>query len=103
VGERSGKAEPRRGRVETGLEAELLDRRDIGKSERAALRVQAHAVDLAEASRDPDRITTANDGYLRLRQAAGLTSAGSKPVDAFDALLADLGRAGTGAGNPAHP
>jgi len=86
----------RRGRVETALEGELLERRDIGKTERAALRAQARAVDVAEASRDPDVVTRANDGYLRLRVAAGLTSGGSKPVDAFDALLADIARAGAG-------
>jgi len=90
-----------RGRAETALEGELLERRDIGKAERAALRVQAHAVDLAEAARQPDQITNANDGYLRLRAAAGLTSGGAKPVDAFDQLLADLVRPGAGAGDTA--
>jgi hypothetical protein len=90
-----------RGRAETALEGELLERRDIGKTERAALRIQAHAVDLAEASRQPELITDANDGYLRLRVAAGLTSGGAKPVDAFDALLADLARAAPGAGDAA--
>ena len=86
----------RRGRAETALEGELLERRDIGKAERASLRVQARAVDVAEAQSDPDLVTRANDGYLRLRIAAGLTSGGSKPVDAFDALLADIARAGAG-------
>jgi hypothetical protein len=76
-----------------------MERRDIGRSERAALRVQAHAVDLAEASGQPELITTANDGYLRLRSAAGLTSGGTRPVDAFDDLLARISQPAAGAGD----
>ena len=88
------------GRVEAGLDADLLERPDIKKGERAALRAQAHAVDLAEAARDPDLVTRANDGYLRVRISAGLTSGGAKPVDAFDELLAQL--AAPGASNAAN-
>jgi hypothetical protein len=99
VSDQGGKTR-RRGRAETALEQEFLERHDIPKTERAALRVQAHAVDLAEASGDPDVVTRANDGYLRLRQSAGLTLGGAKPVDAFDSLLAELGRASAGAGDP---
>jgi hypothetical protein len=76
------------------LDADLLERPDINKTERAALRVQAHALDLAEALSDPDLITKANDGYLRLRAAAGLSSGGLKPVDAFDDLMARLAQPG---------
>jgi hypothetical protein len=89
----------RLGRVEAGLESELLERADIRKTERAALRVQAHAVDLAEASGDPEIMTHANDGYLRLRAAAGLTTGGAKPVDAFDEILASLARPAADAGH----
>jgi hypothetical protein len=89
------------GRIEAGLEVDLLDRGDIKRGERAALRAGARAVDIAEALSDPDLVVRANDGYLRLRVAAGLTAGGSKPVDAFDALLADLARAGPGAGDTA--
>jgi hypothetical protein len=78
------------GRVEAGLDAELLERPDIKKGERAALRAGAHAVDIAEALSDPDLVSRANDSYLRLRVAAGLTSGGAKPVDAFDDLMARL-------------
>jgi hypothetical protein len=92
----------KRGRAETALEGELIERRDIHRTERAALRVQAHAVDLAEAGGDPDVVSRANDCYLRLRVAAGLTAAGAKPVDAFDSLLAELGRAGAGASDIAN-
>ena len=84
------------GRVEAGLEVDLLERADIKRGERAALRAGARAVDMAEAQTDPDLVVRANDGYLRLRAAAGLTAGGSKPVDAFDALLADIARAGAG-------
>jgi hypothetical protein len=93
----------KRGRAEAALEQELIERRDIGSTERAALRVQAHALDLAEALADPDVVSRASDCYLHLRAAAGLTSGGSKPVDAFDALLAELARPGAGASNPTPP
>jgi hypothetical protein len=81
------------------LDHELVERKDIGQAERAHLRVQAHAVDMAEAARDSDAVTRASDGYLRLRIAAGLTLGGSKPVDAFDALIADLAAADS---DPSH-
>ena len=91
-----------RGRVEAGLEADLIERHDIHQGERAALRAGARAVDIAEAMSDPDLVTKANDGYLRLRIAAGLTSGGSKPVDAFDDLLARLAQPASGAGYTAN-
>jgi hypothetical protein len=90
----------KRGRAETALEADLMERHDIARTERAALRVQAHAVDLAEVVGDPDLISRANATYLDLRQAAGLTSAGVKPVDAFDQLLAELAQPAAGVSNP---
>jgi hypothetical protein len=89
----------RRGRVEVGLEHELVDRRDIGATERAALRAQARAVDVAEANRDSDAVSRANAVYLELREAAGLTSGGSKPVDAMDQLLGELMRSAAGGGD----
>ena len=78
------------------MEADLIERHDIRQGERGALRAGARAVDIAEAMSDPELVAKANDSYLRLRVAAGLTAGGSKPVDAFDALLADLARAGAG-------
>jgi hypothetical protein len=87
----------RRGRVEAGLERDLIERHDIGAAERSALRAQARAVDLGEAGRDSDAVTRANACYLELRQAAGLTSAGTQPVDAIDSLMAELMRPGAGA------
>jgi hypothetical protein len=94
-----GRKRPRselRGRAETGLERELLDRRDIGKAERAALRTQARAVDVAERAREPDAVTRANAVYLDLRKAAGLTSGGAQPVDVFEQLLAEISRPSAG-------
>jgi hypothetical protein len=87
----------KRGRVEIGLEKDLLERRDIGPAQRAALRAQAHAVDLAEAARDPDLLSTAGRVYLELLAAAGLSAAGARPVDAFDDILARLARPSAGA------
>ena len=90
---------PRRGRVEAGLERELIERRDIGPAERSALRAQARAVDRGA---DTDEITRANACYLDLRKAAGLTSGNNQPVDAFDAFLAGLGRPGAGDSDTPH-
>jgi hypothetical protein len=90
--------------VEAGLERDLMERRDIGPAERAALRAQARAIDAAERfaplSMDAvDSLTKANAVYLQLRQAAGLSSAGAAPVDAVDQLLAEILRPGAGAGD----
>lgn len=87
---------PRRGRVENGLERELIERRDIGPAERSALRAQARAIDVADAAHDSDAVTRASAVYLDLRTAAGLTSAGARPVDVGEQLLADIMRPGPG-------
>jgi hypothetical protein len=78
-----------------------MERPDIKRAERSSLRIQARALDVAEALSDPDVVTRANDGYLRLRVAAGLSSGGAKPVDAFDELLARISQPAAGAGDPA--
>jgi hypothetical protein len=88
-------------RVERALERDLSDRPDIGAGERAALRAQAHAVDIAEAARDAELITVANRGYLELRQAAGLVAGQAKAPDTLEQLFAQLGPTGAGAGNAA--
>jgi hypothetical protein len=79
----------RRARVEVGLVQSLAGRPDIGPAERAALRAQAHAVDLAEAAEDPDAVSTANRVYLDLRSAAGLVG-GMAPHDLFADLVTEL-------------
>ena len=89
-------ARQRIGRVETGLNADLSTRNDIPKSERAALRAQARAVDVAEGAHDVDQTTRANAVYLQLRSAAGLSSGGAQPVDTFAELLAELSRPSPG-------
>jgi hypothetical protein len=85
------------------LEHNLMDRPDIGRAARSALRAQAHALDLAEAVLDVALITTVNAGYLDLLQANGLTSDQPEPVDAFEKLLADLGRAAASPSNSPDP
>jgi hypothetical protein len=90
------------GRVEQGLNAELVTRPDIAKAERAALRAQARAVDRAEHKADTDAVTRANAVYLQLRQAAGLSAGGTKAVDAWDSLMADVLRATPGDSKPAN-
>jgi hypothetical protein len=79
----------RRARVEVGLVASLAGRPDIGPAERAALRAQAHAVDLADAAEDPVGVSTANRVYLDLRSAARLVG-GTAPSDSFADLVAEL-------------
>lgn len=78
------------GRVEAALNAALGERHDIRAAERAALRAQARAVDTAEAAGAVELVTAANKVYLELREAAGLTAAGTKPADAFDDVLRAL-------------
>jgi hypothetical protein len=90
-----------RGRVESGLNQDLRIRPDIGTTERAALRAQARAVDGAEHKADTDAVTRANAVYLQLRQAAGLSAGGTKAVDAWDSLMADVLRATPGDSKPA--
>ena len=80
------------GRVEKGLSTDLRGRPDIPAAERAALRSQARAIDVAEAQRDVDGVTRANAVYLTLRTAAGLSAAGAKQGDAWDSVLAEAMR-----------
>jgi hypothetical protein len=84
--------------VEAGLDRELSGHPDVGRAERAALRAQARAVDVAEKARDTDGVSRANAVYLDLRRAAGLTGGPTgRTVDAFDVWLADLSRPAAGA------
>jgi hypothetical protein len=87
----------RRGRVQAALDRDLAVRQGICAPERAALRVQAHAVDLAEHTGNVRLISTANAVYLQLRRAAGLTGTGSGgPEDEFAAIVSRLSVPGMG-------
>src|SRR5215831_2176501 len=96
----NGRGRARVGRVEAALNRELADRHDIGHAERAALRAQAAAVDLGESRHDPDAVTRANVAFLSLREAAGLSASGAKPVDDFERLLASAMRPTPGTRDP---
>lgn len=89
-------------RVERALDKELTDHDEIGPAERAALRAQARAVDVAEGDGDAYAITAANDGYLRLRQAAGLTAGSPQQSDTFADLLAELAKPEPGVRDTSH-
>ena len=104
LSETAGRVADRRqlGRVESGLERELVTRHDLGPAERAALRSQARAVDTAEGAADSDAVTRANVAYLALREAAGLSAAGAKPADDFERLMADAMRPTPGDSHTAH-
>lgn len=80
------------GRVERGLGEDLRGRHNILAAERSAFRAQARAIDVAEANRDPDAVSRANAVYLSLRTAAGLSAAGQRQGDAWDAVLAEAMR-----------
>jgi hypothetical protein len=69
-----GSPNARAGRVESGLNRELRTRPDVGPAERAALRVLAHALDVAETSGDWDGVARGSRIYLELRHAAGITA-----------------------------
>lgn len=99
----SGRTRRRLGRVETAIDQELrtIPRAQIGAAARAALRAQAHAVDLAEASGDAGMLSTASHVYLELRHAEGLRPVDVQPADSFAALLAEISRPGAGASDPA--
>lgn len=87
-------------RVEAALDQALIEHRDIGPAERAALRAQARAVDVGEAHADPREVSEANRVYLELRTRAGLVAAPAAAADPFDRLLADMGRAPADAFQP---
>jgi hypothetical protein len=88
-----------RGRVEVGLNKDLLDRGDITPAARASLRAQARAVDVAEAARDPELVSRANGVYLALLSANGLCAGSPPGGDTFAELLAELSRPAAGAGD----
>jgi hypothetical protein len=98
---RNATPKARKGRAEVGLDNALVERRDIGAASRAALRVLAHGVDLAEAARDPEQIATIGRVYVDALERHRLTPTEVREGDAFERLLADLGRATPGASNPA--
>jgi hypothetical protein len=81
-----------KGRVEQGLNRELLDRPDIGTSARSALRAQARAIDIAETARDVELVTRGNAVYLELLKANGLVIGGPPVADAFTEFLAELSK-----------
>jgi hypothetical protein len=90
------------GRVEAALDKDLATRREIPGAERAALRAQARAVDVAEVKRDSDGVTRANAVYLQLRAAAGLSAKGERQGDAWDKVLAEAMRPTPGTSDTAH-
>lgn len=82
----------RPGRVEAALDRELRDRADVGAAERAALRVAARALDLAERTYTLNAVDALSRTYLDLRLAAGL-SLRTRPQssnDPFEQLLRDI-------------
>jgi hypothetical protein len=89
-------------RVEVALDRELKTRADIPGPERAALRAQARAVDVAEGESDPHLVSEANRVYLDLRQAAGLTAGGAASTDTFGELLAELSKPSPGLRDQPH-
>lgn len=83
---------PRRGpgRAEQALNAELRADNNVPTGARAALRVAAHLLDLADQSGDLDGGAKILRAYLDIRQAHGLTGAVSGPLDPFAAFVAGL-------------
>lgn len=91
----------RRGRVEQALDAEIRDHDELTVGERAMLRAQARAVDVAEAAADPLAVTTATHGYLEVRKAVAITGRAVVAGDPFEQLLQELAQPRVG--DPAQP
>ena len=93
-----------RGRAESALNSELRARQELGKAERAALRVQARALDAAETSGDVRLVsdTLARLPSSRVRRAAGARHgrAPSDP-DPFEDLMRVLSTPAMGDAAPA--
>ena len=117
----TGGSKRRKGRAEQALEHALQDRPDINTATRTALRIQAHALDLAEWSLWK-QMPVANESLfallgplqvplacllartlLPLLKANGLTSDRQDTGDPFERLMADLSRAATTTGDSPQP
>ena len=85
------------------MDKALLEHRNIGPAERAALRAQARAVDVGESHDDPREVSESNRVYLELRTRAGLVVAPAAAADPFEQLLADLGGSTARAFQPPDP
>ena len=92
----------RPGRTEHALDDELSTRDEIKGTERAALRAQARAIDVAEAEGLPDVVSRCNAVYLELRKSAGLTAGGAS-ADVWDGLLAEVTRPTPGRRHQSKP
>jgi hypothetical protein len=90
--------EPRRRRVEIGLDRDLSAESGstLGPGARAHLRAGARAVDTAELEGDPVKSSKALLAYLELRQAYGLAGSNREPLDPFAAFVAGLAAPGMG-------
>jgi len=85
------------------LDHELAEHPEVRQAARAALRAQAHAVDIAEHLSDPVAISTASGVYLDLRHREGLRPPEVRDSDPFERLMADLGRPTTSPSDAAQP
>jgi hypothetical protein len=94
---------PRLGRTEQALNKELRERDDIDHAERAMLRAQARAVDIATAAGDPYAISQANRVLAILYQSAGLSLAGAPATDTFAELLAEMAKPSGNVGHTTQP
>ena len=79
----------------------MRDHDELTVGERAMLRAQARAVDVAEAVPDPVAVTTATHGYLEVRKAVGITGRTVVVSDPFEQLLSELAQPRVG--DPAQP
>jgi hypothetical protein len=85
------------GRCERGVNEDLRNRADVGPAERAALRVCARALDMAEAEGSLRLVCDVSKVYLDLRREAGFTAGESTSgSDPFVAFAAGLSAAGVG-------
>ena len=82
----------RRGRVEAGLERQMIGATHIPAAVCAGLRALAKGLDEAETSKDPDAIATAGRVYFDALEMNGLTVRLEKSEsDVFADLLREIG------------
>jgi len=100
---RDSRGRVRLGRNENAVDLDLRSQPDLAKSVRTALRTLARALDRAEAANDGEAVTKLAHEFHDQLVACGIAVAVVKSGDAWDLLMAELARPGTGASDRTQP
>ena len=96
---RSGRVRRQKGRNEIALDQDLVQHKELARSVRAMLRAMAALLDRAEATGDIEAGARLAHEFHDQLAAAGIAVPAVKTADAWDVLLAELARPGTGSSN----